>query len=358
MNARRRQQAGSDVQLCVAGEARADRSSVAADPGDGGRHSERDVAAICEAIFGCGASVDCSGAVVAGAAPADFLFGEERTAADGTAAVQLAVSVVCGDGDGRGGVEPRGVQQESGAAAERGDRRGVFPAGARAGAAVFVGRAFHGGRDADRSVGEPEEFSRKDDPGDRPGASGEVDFHGEKRGNETHQSTTDPEARLYKKSKGSEAKLSYLGHVLVENRHGLLVKTLLTQANGRAERDAGLLMAEKIPGVKHVTLGGDKNYDTEEFVRDLRRMHITPHVAQNHTNRCSAIDRRTTRHIGYELSQQKRKRVEQSFGWMKVIGMLKKVKLRGLEKVGWLFTFTGAAYNLCRLRTLQVQAVG
>ena len=142
----------------------------------------------------------------------------------------------------------------------------------------------------------------------------------------------------------------------MENRHGLLVKTLLTQANGRAERDAGLLMAEKIPGVKQVTLGGDKNYDTEEFVRELRGMHITPHVAQNHTNRCSAIDRRTTRHIGYELSQQKRKRVEQSFGWMKVIGMLKKVKLRGLEKVGWLFTFTGAAYNLCRLRNLQVQA--
>src|SRR2546428_5537689 len=201
-------------------------------------------------------------------------------------------------------------------------------------------------------------FRRKDDAGDRPGASGEVDFHGEKRGNETHQSTTDPEARLYKKSKGSEAKLSYLGHVLIENRHGLLVQTMLTQAVGRAERDAGLLLAEKIPGVKHVTLGGDKNYDTEEFVRELRRMHITPHVAQNHTNRTSAIDRRTTRHIGYELSQQKRKRVEQSFAWMKVIGMLKKVKLRGLEKVGWLFTFTGAAYNLCRLRNLQVQAVG
>src|SRR3989454_5398671 len=149
---------------------------------------------------------------------------------------------------------------------------------------------------------------RKDDPGDRPGASGEVDFHGEKRRNQTHQSTTDPEARLYKKSKGSEAKLSYLGHVLIENRHGLLVQTMLTQANGRAERDAGLLLAEKIPGVKHVTLGGDKNYDAQEFVRELRGMHITPHVAQNHTNRCSAIDRRTTRHIGYELSQQKRNR--------------------------------------------------
>src|SRR5229473_750663 len=201
-------------------------------------------------------------------------------------------------------------------------------------------------------------FRRNDGNGGTPNGNREVDFHGEQRHNDTHQSTTDPEARLYKKSKGSEAKLSYLGHVLIENRHGLLVKTLLTQANGRAERDAGLLMAKKIPGVKHVTLGGDKNYDTEEFVRELRGMYITPHVAQNHTNRTSAIDRRTTRHIGYELSQQKRKRVEQSFGWMKVIGMLKKVKLRGLEKVGWLFTFTGAAYNLCRLRTLQVQAVG
>src|SRR5207302_7128477 len=140
---------------------------------------------------------------------------------------------------------------------------GVFPAGARAGAAVFVGRAFHGGRDGTRieAWASQKSFRRKDDPGDRPGASGEVDFHGEKRRNQTHQSTTDPEARLYKKSKGSEAKLSYLGHVLIENRHGLLVQTMLTQANGRAERDAGLLLAEKIPGVKHVTLGGDKNSD-------------------------------------------------------------------------------------------------
>ena len=200
-------------------------------------------------------------------------------------------------------------------------------------------------------------FRQKDDKSDHRGASNEVDFRGEKRSNETHQSTTDPDARLYKKSKGSEAKLSYLGHVLMENRHGLLVKTLLTQADGRGERDAGLRMAEKIPGVKQVTLGGDKNYDTQEFVRELRHMGITPHVAQNSTNRSSAIDQRTTRHAGYEVSQRKRKLVEQSFGWMKVTGMLKKVKLRGLEKVGWLFTFTGAAYNLCRLRNLQIQAV-
>jgi transposase len=199
-------------------------------------------------------------------------------------------------------------------------------------------------------------FRRKDGKGNPPEAGGDVDFHGEKRKNETHASTTDPDARLFKKSKGSEAKLSYLGHVLMENRNGLLVQTFLTEANGRAEREAAMLMAESIPGRKRVTLGGDKNYDTQEFVRELRGMNITPHVAQNDTNRSSAIDQRTARHGSYEVSQQKRKRVEQSFGWMKMVGMLRKVKLRGIDKVGWLFTFTGAAYNLCRLRNLMARA--
>ena len=158
-------------------------------------------------------------------------------------------------------------------------------------------------------------FRRKDGKGKPPGPGGEVDFHGEKRKNQTHESTTD-------------------------------------RANGRAERDAAMLMAEAIPRGQRVTLGGDKNYDTQEFVRELRGMNITPHVAQNDTNRRSAVDQRTTRHLGYEVSQRKRKRVEQSFGWMKMVGMLRKVKLRGIDKVGWLFTFTGAAYNLCRLRNL------
>jgi transposase len=185
----------------------------------------------------------------------------------------------------------------------------------------------------------------------------EVNFRGEERRNDTHQSTTDPEARLYKKSQGSEAKLSYLGHGLMENRNGLLVATLVTPADGTAERDAALLLAERIPGVKRVTLGADKNYDTRDLVRELRKMNITPHVAQNNTRRSSAIHGRTTRHGGYALSQQKRKRVEQSFGWMKVIGMLRKVKLRGREKVGWWFTYVGAAYNLIRLQKLQAQAI-
>jgi transposase len=198
-------------------------------------------------------------------------------------------------------------------------------------------------------------FRRKDGNGKPPGPGGDVDFHGEKRKNQTHASTTDPDARLFKKSKGSEAKLNYMGHVLMENRNGLLVQTFLTEATGRAEREAAMLMVEAIPSGKRVTLGGDKNYDTRELVRELRRMNITPHVAQNNTNRCSAIDERTTRHAGYEVSQRKRKRVEQSFGWMKMVGMLRKVKLRGIEKVGWLFTFTGAAYNLCRLRNLMAR---
>ena len=198
-------------------------------------------------------------------------------------------------------------------------------------------------------------FRRKDGQGKPPGAGGEVDFHGEKRNNKTHKSTTDPDARLFRKSQGSEAKLSYLGHVLMENRNGLLVQTFLTEANGRAERDAAMLMAEAIPAGKRVTMGGDKNYDTQEFVGELRGMNITPHVAQNNTNRRSAVDERTTRHAGYEVSQRKRKRVEQVFGWMKMVGMLRKVKLRGIDKVGWLFTFTGAAYNLCRLRNLMAR---
>jgi hypothetical protein len=147
-----------------------------------------------------------------------------------------------------------------------------------------------------------------------------------------------------------------MGQVLMENRNGLLLQTFLTEANGRAERDAALLMAEALRPGKRVTMGGDKAYDTQEFVRELRGMNITPHLAQNTSNRRSAVDERTTRHAGYEVSQRKRKRVEQSFGWMKMVGMLRKVKWRGIQKVGWLFTFTGAAYNLCRLRNLMARA--
>ena len=183
-----------------------------------------------------------------------------------------------------------------------------------------------------------------------------IDFRGERRTNATHASTTDPEARLYKKAKGQEAQLCYLGHVLMENRHGLVVDTRVTQATGTAEREAALAMAEAIPGQRRVTLGADKNYDTHDLVRELRELRVTPHVAQHTTGRSSAIDGRTTRHSGYAISQQKRKCVEEVFGWLKTVGLLRKARHRGLTRVGWMFTFAAAVYNLVRMRTLAAVA--
>jgi transposase len=189
--------------------------------------------------------------------------------------------------------------------------------------------------------------------GDAPPAPGgsnpEVNFRGEKRRNDTHQSTTDPEAQLYKKAKGQEAKLGYLGHVLMENRNGLAVDTRLTRATGTAEREAAWAMVPKPGGGKRVTLGGDKNYDTQDFVKQLREQGVTPHVAQNNRHRSSAIDGRTTRQAGYAVSQKKRKRVEEIFGWMKTIGLMRKVRHRGRKLVAWMFTYTAAAYNLMRM---------
>jgi len=180
-----------------------------------------------------------------------------------------------------------------------------------------------------------------DDPGNPT-----VDFHGGKRSNQTHQSTTDPDAMLAKKGAGKEAKLSYSGHVLMENRNGLVAEVEVLQANGTAERDAALVLIEKIPGDQPVTVGADKAYDTKDFVQETRNMNATPHVAQNNKGRTSAIDGRTTRHPGYAVSQQKRKRVEEIFGWMKTVGGMRKLRHRGLQLVGWMFTFAAAAYNL------------
>jgi len=190
-----------------------------------------------------------------------------------------------------------------------------------------------------------------DDPGNPT-----VDFHGEKRANATHQSTTDPQARLYKKGKGHEAKLAYLGHALMENRNGLVVDTRVTPATGRAEREAAVAMLEEIPGSGRVTVGADKNYDTQEFVATARGFEVTPHVAQNTNGRASAIDERTTRHPGYTISQRVRKRVEEIFGWMKTIGLMRKTRHKGEDRVGWMFTFTAAAYNLIRIRNLREAA--
>jgi transposase len=193
-------------------------------------------------------------------------------------------------------------------------------------------------------------FQRKDG-----GSSDGENFHGDQRKNETHESKTDPDAKLYRKSSGSEARLSYLGHTLVENRSGLIVGTYLTQADGYAERDAALLMIAKKRHKtrKRISLGADKAYDTQDFVAALREFNVTPHVAQNDRHRKSAIDQRTTRHKSYRISQAKRSWVEKPFGWMKSVGLMRKVKLRGREKLWWLFTFTAAAFNLWRIPKLQ-----
>jgi transposase len=180
-----------------------------------------------------------------------------------------------------------------------------------------------------------------------------VNFRGERRVNETHQSTTDPEARLMR-SKGTASKLSYQGHVLMENRHGLVVDARLTQADGFAERTAALDMLGELPDGPRVTLGADRGYDTRDFVEGCRSLGVTPHVAQNTTNRASRIDARTTRHPGYRQSQRTRKRVEEVFGWMKTVGLMRKTRHRGRAKVDWVFTFTAAAYNLVRIRNLQL----
>ena len=203
-------------------------------------------------------------------------------------------------------------------------------------------------------------FQRKDQPTPPPDDPGNptVNFHGEKRSNDTHESTTDPDARLARKSGGHEAKLAYCGNVMIENRNGLVVDTELLQCNGTAERDAAMMMAERVEGGERITLAADKGYDTKDFVSEMRGMNVTPHVSQN-TKRAggSAIDGRTTRHEGYQVSQRKRKRIEEVFGWLKTVGTLRKTRHRGLETVRWVFTFTATAYNLVRMRNLMSPVV-
>ena len=204
-------------------------------------------------------------------------------------------------------------------------------------------------------------FQRKDGNHTPPADPGNptVDFHGEKRSNQTHESTTDADALLARKGNGKEAKLSYNGNLLIENRNGLIITTELFQANGTAERDAALTMLEQLPGKSRVTVGADRAYDTKDFVAECRNMKVTPHVAQNvRRSGGSAIDGRTAGHDGYSISQRKRKRIEESFGWLKTIALMRKVRHRGIHKVGWVFTFAAAAYNLVRMRNLLASPVG
>lgn len=199
----------------------------------------------------------------------------------------------------------------------------------------------------------PKDEPPQDGPPQAPqGRNEERDFHGKKLKNDTHASTTDPDAKLYKKGKGKEAKLSYMGHAVMGNRSGLIVNVMATTATGTAERDAAAIMVAEIPGSHRITVGGDKGYDTKEFVDTMRDNNATPHVAQNTTNRSSAINGRTTRHEGYKISLRIRKRIEEAFGWIKTIGNFRKARHRGVEKVDWYLTLTAAAYNLVRMRKL------
>jgi transposase len=196
-------------------------------------------------------------------------------------------------------------------------------------------------------------FQRKDGngagPSDPDRGNPTVNFHGEKRSNDTHASSTDPESRLARKGDGKEAKLCYGAHVLMENRNGLVINTRVSLATGTCEREASIEMVDEIPGQGPVTLGADKNYDTKDHVAQLRERHVTPHVAQKKN---SAIDGRTTRHAGYAVSQQKRKRIEEIFGWLKTVAMLRKTRHKGVRRVGWVFTLAASAYNLVRMRNL------
>jgi transposase len=195
-------------------------------------------------------------------------------------------------------------------------------------------------------------FRRKD--GEPPAEGGGREFRGERRSNDTHASTSDPEARLYRRSNHGEAKLAYLGHILMENRNGLAVGGCITQATGYAEREAALELVQALPRSGRITLGADKAYDTVAFVAALRENQVTPHVAQNDTTKASAIDRRTTRHRGYGMSRARRFMVERVPAWLKNVALLRKTKHRGRERIDWMFVFALGAYNLVRLRGLTV----
>jgi transposase len=204
----------------------------------------------------------------------------------------------------------------------------------------------------------PKSFRPKDGSGEPPGPgrNGEQDFKGERRANDTHVSTTDPEARLYRKGPGKEARLCFMGHALMENRNGLIVGAVTTYASGHAERLAALALIEPhADRPQPITLGADKGYDASDFVMELRDKAVTPHIAQNQSGRRSAIDRRTTRHPGYAVSQRIRKRVEEAFGWAKTVAGLRKMRHRGRPKVDWQFTLAMAAYDLVRLPKLLAQ---
>src|SRR5438552_14953206 len=356
--ARSRSSTEPHVQLFVAGDASAERSSAARHPGHGGWSAYPVVAAVRRHVRPRRASVDSAGEAAASAIAADAVLDPQRTFADGRDGLQHVVSLVRSVELGRGGLGCDELHQEPRPVA--GGRRGQGVPGASGGAGAGprsdFQRALHGRRHVAGTWASLKSFQPKQGksapPPDDPG-NPTVSFRGERRSNETHESKTDAEAQLARKSDGKESKLSYSGNLLVENRNGLIVAAEVFVANGRAERDAALVMLEQIPGRKPVTVGGDKGFDTRDFVAECRHLGVTPHVAQNLARRGgSAIDGRTTQHSSYGLSQKKRKRIEECFGWLKTVALLRKVRHRGVCKVDWIFSFACAAYNLVRMRNL------
>ena len=205
--------------------------------------------------------------------------------------------------------------------------------------------------------GSQKSFQPKNDSGPSDGGGGtrnpDADFRGQKRSNETHASKTDPDARLARKGKGREAKMSYQGNTLMDNRHGLVVETDVAIVTGTSEVDSALALMKRLPKRKRRrTVGADKGYDQARFVEEARAANFTPHVAQNTTNRRSAVDARTTRHSGYLESQRRRKLIEEIFGWKKTVGLLHKLRHRGRDRVGWIYSFTAGVYDIVRIRTL------
>ena len=246
-------------------------------------------------------------------------------------------------------MEPCGVLEEPRASADERRGAGIFCGSHRTGEALYVGRAFTVDGTLIQAWASHKSFRKKDGSDDDG-----TNFHGQKRSNETHASTTDPDAQLYKKSYGKESHLAYLGHALVENRNGLIAAAMVTQADGFAEREAALLMlAEKQKDRKRrITVGADKAYDDRPFVEAVRKLNVTPHISKNDRGRRSNMDGRTTRHEGYAISLSCRWLVEKSFGWLKQTGPVRQVKVRGLHKVNWVFVFSCAAHNLLRLPRL------
>jgi hypothetical protein len=282
-----------------------------------------------------------------------FYSGSLGAIAGRAARLQPSVSLVRGPGHGRCGVEPCGVLQEPQSVADLRCGAAVLCRNEQAGEEIHVRRALHGGRNTDSGLGFAEELSLEGRLDDGAGTK----FHGQKRSNKTHASTSDADARLYKKSYGKKWKLSYLGHALVENRNCLIAAAMVTHADGYPERDAALLMLQQKQEAARarITVGADKACDSKDFVGMVRELNVTPHVTKNDKGHASNLDRRTTRQPGYAISLSQLWLIEKSFGRLKQTGQLRQVKLRGLEKVVWLFVFTCAAHNLIRLPKLMAQ---